>query len=321
MDYGKLTATKHANGEDWWILVPKFESNLYYRLMLTSNGLVVDSSQSIGTKVLSGVGQAVFSPDGSRYARINMVGGIEGGSLDVYNFDRCTGLLSEHKSLFYDTITSSMGLAISPNSRFLFVSLRNYIVQYDLNDNNIFSTGDTVAIYDGYTSPAPTRFSFAQNGPDGKIYLCTTGSTNVLHVINQPNLSGNSCEVIQHGVTLPTLNKFSIPNFPNYRLDPLDISCDSIITNNDFIENIDNLITLFPNPTSKYVNILFENEVKENLEFRLSNSLGQVILNKKLYNQNEQKIEFVDFDDGVYYFSIHSTDRIVKNGKLVILNR
>ncbi|MBK8966602.1 MAG: hypothetical protein IPM36_07935 [Lewinellaceae bacterium] len=37
--YGKLTACKHANGRDWWILIPKWNSALYFTYLLTPTGL------------------------------------------------------------------------------------------------------------------------------------------------------------------------------------------------------------------------------------------------------------------------------------------
>ena len=32
LDNGKLTAILHANGRDWWILVPKYHTDEYYRI-------------------------------------------------------------------------------------------------------------------------------------------------------------------------------------------------------------------------------------------------------------------------------------------------
>ena len=48
-------------------------------------------------------------------------------------------------------------------------------------------------------------------------------------VIHQPNLPYPDCMVEQHGIKLPTYNSASLPNFPNYRLGPLDGSpCDTL---------------------------------------------------------------------------------------------
>lgn len=75
-----------------------------------------------------------------------------------------------------------------------------------------------IAIYDGSVSPFPTPFLTAQLAPDGKIYINSPNGNNVLHVIHEPNLKGDSCHVEQNGIHLPTYNFASMPNFPNYRL-------------------------------------------------------------------------------------------------------
>jgi hypothetical protein len=67
---GFMTATRHANGRDWWIIVPEHQSNLYYLLRLTPDGISEIKKQKIGyvTEWRNWTGQAVFSPDGSKYA-------------------------------------------------------------------------------------------------------------------------------------------------------------------------------------------------------------------------------------------------------------
>lgn len=57
--------------------------------------------------------------------------------------------------------------------------------------------------------------------------FCET--TPYLHVINNPDLPGDNCDVCQHCVALPSWNSFSMPNFPNYRLGYLEGSpCDTL---------------------------------------------------------------------------------------------
>jgi hypothetical protein len=66
-------------------------------------------------------------------------------------------------------------------------------------------------------------------GPNGKIYGLTGSNTNILHVIHHPDEPGLACEVEQHGVILPALTGFLIPNMTNYRLGALAGSpCDSL---------------------------------------------------------------------------------------------
>jgi PKD repeat protein len=128
-----------------------------------------------------------------------------------------------------DTSGITGGVAVSPNSRFLYVIARETIYQYDFWASDFLASREIVAEYDGFVSFFPTKFNLAQLGPDGKIYINTLTTDNYLHVINHPNRKGMDCEVLQHSIKLPTLNDRSIPNFPNYRLGPIDEStCDTL---------------------------------------------------------------------------------------------
>ncbi|MCB0548394.1 MAG: PKD domain-containing protein [Phaeodactylibacter sp.] len=125
----------------------------------------------------------------------------------------------------------SGGVAISPNSRFLYVSSFKNVYQYDLWAEDIPASKDTVAVWDGFMVPPvfATTFFLMQLGPDGKIYINSNNAVPYLHVINNPDLPGDSCDVCQHCVALPSWNSFSLPNFPNYRLGHLQGSpCDTL---------------------------------------------------------------------------------------------
>lgn len=229
LEYGKLTGTKHANGRDWWIVINKSHSNIYYVLLLSDKGLELYNIQEVGIYTPDGLGQAVFSPDGKRYVKFNVTDFESGSFVDIYDFNRCTGYLSNHRQINFNDQSSSGGAAISPNSRYLYVTSSNFIYQYDLLYGNIEMSKRIVAVYDGYENPFPTQFYQAQLAPDGKIYIACKNGSKSLHVINSPDNQGNQCEVLQHAIELPTYNASSIPNFINYRLGPLDGSpCDTL---------------------------------------------------------------------------------------------
>ncbi len=229
LEAGKIVATKHANGRDWWIVLNESHSNRYYSVLLAPEGLTISNSQTIGLPTEQGLGQSVFSPDGRFYIMFNTVDTELGQFVEIYDFDRCSGDLSNHRRIQYDEDAFSGGVGISPNSRFLYISSYQYIYQYDLWADDIEATKETVAIYDGYEAPFATHFYLAQLAPDGKIYLSCSNGVTVLHVIHQPNEKGFACNVEQHGIHLPIYNGASMPNFPNFRLGPLDgSSCDTL---------------------------------------------------------------------------------------------
>ena len=231
---GKITASRHANGRDWWILVPKEQiSETYvYTLLLTPDGVINMDKQDIDPSVSFGdgsVGNAIFSPDGSRYIRHDLYFD-PWNDIDVYGFDRCTGTLTflEHFELS-DTSFLYGGAAISPDSRYLYSVTNQVLYQFDLWASNIEATKTVVGEYDGNMGVFfGTVFATPQLAPDGKIYITTVSDT-VMHVINTPNQPGYSSHFTQHSVNLPNFNDKSIPNYPNYRLGPLDGSpCDTL---------------------------------------------------------------------------------------------
>ena len=219
-----ISATRHGNGRDWWIVVPRRVKNDYHVCLLTPEGVEYRGLQTIGdTSYNYCCGQTDFSPDGSKFFRHWPEG------LQILDFDRCTGIFSNPLYIDYSDFAAAGGVAVAPGGRFLYVSKGTKIYQYDLKAPDLAASRLTVAEYDGYTSPNPTYFFQARLAPDGKIYLVSTNTNNILHVIHNPDSLGLACNVEQHGVTLPALTSYIMPNFANYRLYDLPGSpCDTL---------------------------------------------------------------------------------------------
>ena len=66
LDYGKMTACRHANGRDWWIIVPRREEGSFPGSYMTRqvSMILVNSLFPIFT-IQKGSGQCRFSPDGT----------------------------------------------------------------------------------------------------------------------------------------------------------------------------------------------------------------------------------------------------------------
>ena len=225
---GKLSAVKHANGRDWWVLVNEERSNRFYRILVDTGGVHLLGSQTVGVTVVDGVGQSAFSPNGEHYAIYNTVSVALGAYIDLYDFDRCAGLLSNHRQ-YHFAERNWGGLAFSPNSRYLYLNRHTEAFQYDLEAPDVWASQVQVAEYDDFLDPFPTTFYKMQLAPDGKIYSSSTNSVSSLHVIHAPDAPGLACQYQQHGIALLNRNTFSMPSFPNYRLGPLDGSpCDTL---------------------------------------------------------------------------------------------
>lgn len=310
LDSGKITSTKHANGRDWWVILKEHDTNGYYRILITPDEIINFGIQNVGVPFTHGLGQATFSPDGSKYVLYNLIDMTEGNYLNIYNFDRCSGLLSNH--VLENIIDSawSGGVAISSNSQFLYVSSYEYIYQYDLMADDILATKDTVAIYDGYivevtpTFQLPTRFFLMQLGPDGRIYINSPAAVNVLHVIENPNEAGDACNVNQHGIQLPTYNAFSMPNFPNYRLGALpEGSCDttsSVSTQS----NLSSTLLISPNPASESLTIeLSTSKSFKYAKWEVYTSTGYAMASGSMAGQLVE-ISVINWPAGVYFVKV-----------------
>ncbi len=70
--WGRLTACRHANGRDWWVITHKFFSDKYYKILINPDTIIIFSEQNIGNIFSSydANGMAVFSSDGSQYAHL-----------------------------------------------------------------------------------------------------------------------------------------------------------------------------------------------------------------------------------------------------------
>lgn len=169
LDIGLITGCRHGNGRDWWVLVHKYNSDIFYRMLITPHGISQIDTQSVGGPITLYGGQSAFSQDGSLFATFDNV-----SKLRIYQFDRCTGLLS---NLIYHEpaiTTIAGGLSFSPNSRYLYASSLIEMFQYDLQAPNIPASEVLVDTFDGYYSPWPpleATFLWHALGPDGKIYV------------------------------------------------------------------------------------------------------------------------------------------------------
>ena len=237
---GMTKAVRHANGRDWWIILISGDNTTYYTYLLDPSGLKLRHVQNIGKKQ-SGFnsGNAAFSYDGSRYAIIDGRYIPQQAVISIYDFDRCSGLLSNphHKEIYIPKFSLGQSVVFSPNGNFLYANSDSTLYQIELNKANY--PINEIAHFDGFQSlPDPsfyfTPFGFWAEGPDGRHYNVSGAGTALhMHVMDYPNEAGEACSFRQHAIRIPN-NPWTIPNFPHYRLGPLDGSpCDTLGLDNN----------------------------------------------------------------------------------------
>jgi hypothetical protein len=301
MTYGQLTACKHANGRDWWIISHKYYSNKYYKFLLTPEGILGPYSQHIGSEYRIGYfGKNVFSPDGSKLAHVGQT-----DTLDLFNFDRCTGELSNNISFRIPDSIQCNSCEFSASGRFLYVATLLNVFQYDMWANNIEASAIKVAEYDSVPG-FPLWFGLMQLAPDNKIYISTYSGSTFLHKIDKPDSLGIACSLVQSGVLLPSYNSLSLPNFPNYDLGPLQGSpCDTLYLVNMNPQERNVSFRISPNPSVDWFNIVYDTD--HNISATIYDAFGREVKQFTLYPWFKNRIVYVDdLLSGVYFLTLRS---------------
>lgn len=315
---GRLTAVKHANGRDWWVVTHKFYSDVFYKVLVQPDTVLV-SSQAVGPVQTTNdiLGMAKFSPDGSKYCYLNHY-----LTFDLFDFDRCTGQFSNPVTYTVpDTLSSlplTQGCEFSGSGKFLYVNTYKGLFQYDLGSSDIQESVIKIAEWDTTYLPTATWFFLPQRAPDGKIYISTYNGTKYLHVINQPDSLGPACNFTQHSFDLPEYSS-PIPNFPNYQLGKLDGSpCDSLFSDVEHIESHENKrLSLVPNPASNVVEINYRLDDKALLT--ITDMYGNAVLRQMLYPYFTSRIIYTShLPEGLYQVTLMQEDRIIATEKLVV---
>jgi hypothetical protein len=241
--FDALMGVRHGNGRDWWVISqrcfpPNFTpSNTFYFYLVSPTGISVPFNQSIGSIHSTNLGHLVFSSDGSQFANVSIRGLIE-----LYNFDRCTGLITstipieqEPVSAPYPHWYSSCAFS-SDNSKLYVVEYSqtnapSYLWQFDLMSSNIAASKFQIdSFIDPEMGVAQLRLA-----PDNKIYLSSadegfgwpypdtstafTTINNNLSVINLPDSLGLACDFQPFSFNLGNGRAYyGLPNNPDYEL-------------------------------------------------------------------------------------------------------
>lgn len=307
---------------DWWIITPKDHSNTFYFFLLTKDGIVDTLIQTIGMKPpvnASGGIQMVFSPDGSKMFRTNPQKAVM-----VYDFDRSLGQFTGFNTIevdyknYPDAVTTWCG--VSPNSRYLYVTTALYVFQFDLWSADISGSQQVVAEWDGFKDPIGTTFGPCQLGPDCKMYIATIDSK-YYHVINNPDEPGPACNVTQHSFIFPTSTGASIPNFPNYRLGPIDnpgLPCSPVVSATALPAPLPPSFSVIPNPVSTVLKVIFHRPYAGPARLRLYDVAGRLLKEHVFDSQlPAAEVDMRDVSAGVYFYEVWCEGKVQQAGKVV----
>ena len=306
-----LTAINHKNGDDWWVLQAPIQDSVFHTYLIDSDGFRLNQIQNshhfMTRNRTSASGTAKFSPDGTKYAFYNYY-----DQLHIYDFDRSTGLLSNHLRIdviedpdYFNLLFSS--LEFSPNGRFIYCASSTVLYQVDLWEEDIQSDGiRLIDTYNGTQDPFSTTFFLMAQAPDCKIYMCSTSATNSYHVIKKPNELGEACEFVQNGVMLPHQSHFgNMPNFPRFRVDEEE-KCDPTLTSvfGDAVYYRREL-TVYPSPSDGQYTIEVPDDFRSGT-LSVINLDGQVVETKQISSGTLSiDVNITRYPNGYYHVELY----------------
>ncbi|MBX2929577.1 MAG: T9SS type A sorting domain-containing protein [Saprospiraceae bacterium] len=312
---GQIAATRHANGRDWWIVTPLVNSTEYARWLFSPHGVDGPHIQDTGAWWSNNHsrGQAAFSPDGSKYARTNFANGLH-----LLDFDRCSGLFTNflhiHKTALPDNENGSAGVGFSSSSRYLYLSWGRKLFQYDLTASKIPASRLNVG--------QSWNASIYQQrlGPDGKIYMSSSGTIPFMHVIHEPNKRGVACGFEESGLVLPARRGWHMPNIPWYRLYELPGSpCDTLgIRLSRPLPGAE--IKVYPNPASHELRVVIPQVWSgQALQFRMYDALGRPLSHIRWDGfPFDITIDVSSLPAAMYFWEVLSGGERLGQGKVVV---
>lgn len=212
----KITAVKHKNGIDIWVITHLWNSSDFYSYLVTKDGIHEPVISTIGS-YHEGVGGTAHgymkaSPDGKKIAlNIRKI-----SSLELFDFDKETGIIDN--PLTFPSYSGLLyGIEFSPDNLILYVSQYNdgaHIFQFDLSSNDfetIINSKKTIG------SVSNQHLGALQLAPDNKIYVSKHDNLigdSYLGVINSPNKLDLNCNFVEDGFYLE--GKKCIWGLPNF---------------------------------------------------------------------------------------------------------
>jgi hypothetical protein len=302
---GGMTATKHGNGRDWWIVVfPAYES--YYHLLLLSPNGITHTIHSLPVPPCREYNTR-FSPDGEKLALLGNLGNPNAYSL--LDFDRCTGILGNPRLAFnFDQSYPPWGCCFSPDSRYIYTSNTFSIYRYDTQASNFSASRETIFYTNSFFLDTfagnPTNLFTMYPSYDGRIYLNSTSTVNVYSWIENPNAPAAQVEFHYMEGFFRKLNNGTTTVHPNYHLGPkVGSACDTLgltvgLNTNEPLE-----VSIFPNPGNGKLYLQYEPPRNKSGWLCIYDAAGKLHLKTELAQwTNQKELDLTSLAEGMYAF-------------------
>ena len=204
----KLTAVKHANSTDIWVISHGCNSNVFHTYLVSASGVSAPVNSNAGAIHTGGgslgtqnaIGCMKASPDGTKLA----LAVYSLSLVELFSFNTTTGMVSAPVS-FPQVYANVYGIEFSPDNTKLYFTSDTTVFQADLGAGSasaiINSTLPAGKINWGPFGPGTNYLGALQLGPDGMIYG-TSFFSEYLFVIQNPDAPGIECGFAEQGVWL-----------------------------------------------------------------------------------------------------------------------
>jgi gliding motility-associated-like protein len=236
----KVTAVRHCNNRDIWVLTHGTASDTYYSFLVTAAGVNTVPVISHSGVLLPGIvppslfdsstlGYLKASPDGKRIAAVHWT-----VNADVSDFNNATGIVSNSVSLFQPGEPHYLGYGIefSPNSKLLYTTVfytdinaqkKNALFQYDVSLSSPAPIIASKQVISQSFDPIQV-YAALQIAPDGKMYMAKNIYKHIAR-INNPDVYGTGCNFLTNAVQWTGVNQessFGLPTFIQSYFYPID---------------------------------------------------------------------------------------------------
>ncbi len=207
----KVTAVKHRNNTDFWIITHAWNSTNFLAYPLTNKGLGTPVSTSIGSmhegEKDNTIGYMKASADGSQLA----LAVKESAFVELFDFDNATGIVSNPIRINFAKDSKVYGVEFSINGNLLYVTAggKNEVWQFNLlagSNDAIAKSGLVIGKTNGWTGAL-------QIAKDGKIYV-SPYMADKLDRIENPDIVGAGCGYSAGAVNLN--GKKATLGFPSF---------------------------------------------------------------------------------------------------------
>ncbi|MBL7939746.1 MAG: gliding motility-associated C-terminal domain-containing protein [Flavobacteriales bacterium] len=223
----KLTATRHANGRDTWVVAHTWQGSTYHAYLVSCWGILGPVDSDVGRPITNDafnspipqIGCMQFNPRGDNLATTwGEFNGENNGTsrLDLLHFDNSTGILTLADSVTHSTPNWDIrgyGVCFSPSGDRLYQSENGLqdggalarIMQYSV-------IGDQLVNEVEISQPSGLAYGTLQRAPDGTIYAARLNGAQFLSRITAPDAAGAACGFVDYGVGLNAPSTWGLPN-------------------------------------------------------------------------------------------------------------